>query len=152
MATKRNMGEDKRNMEGIRNKEKPRGKGPLEGKEREGNKEGKMEKEEVDTREKKGRNKKWRDGLLDRLVEEEDSAWAAAHSFYAALLLHVTERWRVEHLTIVSCGPLLQETEATARRAPAVLVRRLEATLCSSYTVGSKQVAREQLEREARRS
>lgn len=91
-----------------------------------------------------------RDGLLDRLVEEEESAWAAANSFYAAVLLHVYTRWRQEHLTIVSCGPVLQEAERSGRRAPGLLVRRLERALQEDFTVQEKQAAREQVERDSR--
>merc|ERR1719430_413694 len=70
-----------------------------------------------------------RDGLLDRLIREEDSVWHAANTFYVAVLHHVFTRWKNEHLTITSSGFVLQEAEQTARKNPGLVVRRLELSL-----------------------
>ena len=92
-----------------------------------------------------------RDGLLHRLVTEEDNVWAAVNTFYTAVLAHVFARWRHEHLTISSSGFVLQEAEQTARRSPALVVRRLEQCLATEYGLEAKQLAREQIERDSRR-
>ena len=91
-----------------------------------------------------------RDGLLNRLVVEEESAWTTVNTFYAAVLHHVVERWRREQLTITSSGCVLQEAEKTARSSPASLVRGFERSLASDFTVQSKQAAREQVERDSK--
>ena len=91
-----------------------------------------------------------RDCLLNRLVVEEESAWTTVNTFYAAVLHHVVERWRREHLTITSSGCVLQEAEKTARSSPASLVRGFERSLASDFTVQSKQAAREQVERDSK--
>jgi len=91
-----------------------------------------------------------RDGLLNRLVIEEESTWTTVNTFYAAVLHHVVERWRREHLTITSSGCVLQEAEKTARSSPASLVRGFERSLASDFTVQSKQTAREQVERDSK--
>jgi len=91
-----------------------------------------------------------RDGLLDRLVLEEESAWVAANTFYASVLHHVYTRWKTERLTITSSGFVLQETEVTARKNPGLLVRRMELSLTKDYSLEVKQAAREQVERDSR--
>ena len=91
-----------------------------------------------------------RDGLLNRLVMEEESAWTTVNTFYAAVLHHVVERWRREHLTITSSGCVLQEAEKISRSSPASLVRGFERSLASDFTVQSKQTAREQVERDSK--
>jgi len=90
-----------------------------------------------------------RDGLLDRLISEEDSVWSAANSFYAAVLFHVYQRWKTEHLTITSSGFVLQEAESTGRKNPGLLVRRLEKALATDFSVESNQVARDQVLRDS---
>jgi len=91
-----------------------------------------------------------RDGLLNRLVIEEESVWTTVNTFYAAVLHHIVERWHREHLTITSSGCVLQEAEKTARSSPASLVRGFERSLASDFTVQSKQTAREQVERDSK--
>lgn len=91
-----------------------------------------------------------RDGLLNRLVVEDDSVWTTVNTFYAAVLHHVVDRWRREHLTITSSGHVLQEAEKTSRSSPASIVRAFERSLASDFTIESKQVAREQVERDSK--
>ena len=91
-----------------------------------------------------------RDGLLNRLVMEDDSVWTTVNTFYAAVLHHVVGRWRREHLTITSSGHVLQEAEKTSRSSPASIVRAFERSLASDFTIESKQVAREQVERDSK--
>lgn len=91
-----------------------------------------------------------RDGLLDRLIREEESVWSVANTFYVAVLHHVFTRWKNEHLTITKSGFVLQEAEATARKNPGLVVRRLELGLTQDYSIQSKQSAREQVERDSK--
>ena len=91
-----------------------------------------------------------RDGLLNRLVVEDDNVWTTVNTFYAAVLHHVVDRWRCEHLTITSSGHVLQEAEKTSRSSPASIVRAFERSLASDFTIESKQVAREQVERDSK--
>jgi len=91
-----------------------------------------------------------RDGLLNRLVVEDDNVWTTVNTFYAAVLHHVVDRWRRERLTITSSGHVLQEAEKTSRSSPASIVRAFERSLALDFTIESKQVAREQVERDSK--
>ena len=88
-----------------------------------------------------------RDGCLNKHLALEEEVWTTANFFYAALLYHVYHHWRHRHLTIRDCGPLIQQTEQTARTRAAALVAQFEKFLTSQYSVASKQAAREQIQK-----
>ena len=86
-----------------------------------------------------------RDGGLNKLLALEEELWTTANFFYAALLYQIYHQWKHRHLTIRDCGPLIQQTEQTARTRPGALVAQFEKFLTSQYSVASKQAAREQI-------
>ena len=89
-----------------------------------------------------------RDGILNKqLLLEEEEVWTTVNFFYAALLYEVYHHWRERHLTIRDCGPLIQQTEQTARTKAGTLLAQFEKFLTSQYSVASKQAAREQIKK-----
>ena len=54
-----------------------------------------------------------RDGLLNKHIKLEEDVWRTFNFYYACLMFHVYNTWKTKNLSIVDCGPLLQQTEAT---------------------------------------
>ena len=88
-----------------------------------------------------------RDGILNKQLAAEEEVWTTANFFYAALLYQVYQHWRLNNLTIRDCGPLIQQTEHSARTRAGSLISQFEKFLSTQYTVGTKQAARQQIEK-----
>jgi len=86
-----------------------------------------------------------RDGLLNKHIKLEEDVWRTFNFYYACLMFHVYNTWKTKNLSIVDCGPLLQQTEASARSQVGALVSQFEKFLTTKYSVAVKQAAREQI-------